>query len=43
MKKIIIISLIVLNILFYIPTLAQTRKLILENKIIVIDPGHGGL
>lgn len=42
MKKIIIISLIVLNILFYIPTLAQTRKLILENKIIVIDPGHGG-
>ena len=42
MKKIIIITLIILNILIYIPTIAQSRKLILNTKTIVIDPGHGG-
>lgn len=42
MKKILIITLIILNLLIYIPTIAQSRKLILNNKTIVIDPGHGG-
>lgn len=42
MKKTIIITLIILNITFYIPTIAQTKKLILDNITIVIDPGHGG-
>lgn len=42
MKKTIIITLIILNIIFYIPTIAQSRKLILDNITIVIDPGHGG-
>jgi len=41
MKKIIIIILIILNFLVYIPTIAKSKKLILRNKIIVIDPGHG--
>lgn len=42
MKKIILITLLILNLLIYIPTIAQSRKLILNNKTIVIDPGHGG-
>jgi len=42
MKKIIIITLLILNLLIYIPAIAQTRKLILSNKTITIDPGHGG-
>ena len=42
MKKIILITLIILNLLIYIPTIAQSRKLILNNKTIIIDPGHGG-
>ena len=42
MKKIIITILIILNFLIYIPTIAESRKLILSNKTIVIDPGHGG-
>ena len=42
MKKIIIITLIILNLLIYIPTLAKSKKLILNNKTIIIDPGHGG-
>ena len=42
MKKTIIITLIILNIIFYIPTIAESRKLILDNITIVIDPGHGG-
>ena len=41
MKKIIIITLIILNLLIYIPTLAKSKKLILNNKTIIIDPGHG--
>jgi len=41
MKKTIIISLIILNLFMYIPTIAQTKKLTLNNKTIVIDPGHG--
>lgn len=42
MKKIILITLIILNIIFYIPTIAQTKKLILNDYTIIIDPGHGG-
>lgn len=42
MKKIIIITLIILNICLYIPTIAKNKKMILEGKTIVIDPGHGG-
>ena len=42
MKKIIIILLIILNILLIIPTKAKEKKLILNDKIIIIDPGHGG-
>lgn len=42
MKKTIIITLIILNMLIYIPTIAQTRKLVFNDKTIVIDPGHGG-
>lgn len=42
MKKITIITLIILNFLIYIPTIAQSRKMILNNLTIVIDPGHGG-
>ncbi|MBQ3020742.1 MAG: N-acetylmuramoyl-L-alanine amidase [Bacilli bacterium] len=42
MKKIILLILILINCLLYIPTIAQSRKLILNNLIIVIDPGHGG-
>lgn len=42
MKKIIIIFLIILNLITYIPTIAQSKKLILDGKTIIIDPGHGG-
>lgn len=42
MKKIILITLIILNLIAYIPTIAQTKKLILNDMTIVIDPGHGG-
>lgn len=42
MKKIIITTLIILNLLIYIPTIAKSKKLTLNNKTIVIDPGHGG-
>ena len=42
MKKIILITLIILNLLIYIPTLAKTKKLILDKKTIIIDAGHGG-
>lgn len=42
MKKILIITLIVLNIIFCIPTIAKNKKLILNDVTIVIDPGHGG-
>ena len=42
MKKLIIMTLIILNLITYIRTIAQSRKLILNNKIILIDPGHGG-
>jgi len=42
MKKIILLTLIILNLLIYIPTIAKNRKLILSDKTIVIDPGHGG-
>lgn len=41
MKKIIITILIILNLLIYLPTIAQSKKLILNNKTIIIDPGHG--
>ena len=41
MKRIILITLLILNLLIYIPTIAQTKKLILNDKTIVIDPGHG--
>ena len=41
MKKIIIITLILLNIVLIIPTKANEKRLILSDKIIVIDPGHG--
>lgn len=41
MKKIILITLIFTNLLIYIPTIAQTKKLVLNDKTIVIDPGHG--
>lgn len=41
MKKILIITLIILNLLIYIPTIAQSKKLILSDKVFVIDPGHG--
>lgn len=34
-------TLIILNLLIYIPTIAQSKKLILTNKTIIIDPGHG--
>ena len=42
MKKIIIIILMILNILLIIPTKAKEKKLMLNDKIIIIDPGHGG-
>ena len=42
MKKTFITTLIILNCLINIPTIAQSKKLILNNMIIVIDPGHGG-
>jgi len=42
MKKIIIITIIILNLLIYIPTIAQSKKLTLNDMTIVIDPGHGG-
>jgi len=42
MKKIILMTLLIFNLLIYIPTIAQTKKLILNNKTIIIDPGHGG-
>ena len=41
MKKIIIILLVILNIVFLIPVKAREKKLILSNKTIIIDPGHG--
>lgn len=41
MKRIIIIILIILNILLIIPTKAKEKKLILNDKVIIIDPGHG--
>ena len=41
MKRIIIITLIILNIILIIPTKAQEKKLILNDKTIIIDPGHG--
>ena len=42
MKKVLISILIILNIIFLLPTKAYEKKLILDNMIIVIDPGHGG-
>lgn len=42
MKRIIIITLIILNIFFYIPISAQNKKLPLNNLVISIDSGHGG-
>jgi len=42
MKKIILITLIIINFILYIPTIAKNRKMILDGKNIVIDPGHGG-
>lgn len=42
MKKIIIITLIILNIFFYVPISAQNKKLPLNNLVISIDSGHGG-
>lgn len=41
MKKIIITTLIFLNLILYVPTFAQNKKLILNDKKIVIDAGHG--
>ena len=41
MKKTIIILLVTLNTLLIIPTKAKDKKLILNDKVIVIDPGHG--
>lgn len=43
MKKIIIITLIILNLILTIPTTAKNKKLILNNMTIIIDPGHGSL
>lgn len=43
MKKIIIITLIILNLMLTIHTTAKTKKLILNNMTIIIDPGHGSL
>ena len=40
MKRVIIIILIILNIILIIPTKAKERSLILNDKTIVIDPGH---
>ena len=40
MKRIIIITLTILNIIFLIPTKALEKKLILDGMTIVIDPGH---
>lgn len=41
MKRILIITLVILNLFFYVPTLAQNKKLILDGKTIIIDAGHG--
>ncbi len=41
MKKIIIITLIVLNLILSIHTTAKNKKLILNDIIIIIDVGHG--
>lgn len=43
MKKIIIITLIILNLMLTIHTTAKTKKLILNDMTIIIDPGHGSL
>ena len=42
MKKIILITLTILNLFAFIPTIAQSKKLNLNDRTIVIDPGHGG-
>lgn len=41
MRKIIIITLILFNLILYIPASAKNKKLILNDMTIVIDPGHG--
>ena len=41
MKKFIILTLIIFNLILIIPTKALEKKLILKDKIIVVDPGHG--
>lgn len=41
MKKIIILTLILFNLILSIQTSAKTKKLILDNMTIIIDPGHG--
>ena len=40
MKKIIILLLLILNIILFIPVKANEKKLILNDKVIIIDPGH---
>ena len=41
MKKIVIIILLILNVILFIPVKANEKKLILYDKKIVVDPGHG--
>ena len=41
MKKTIILLLLILNIILFIPVKANEKKLILNDKVIIIDPGHG--
>ena len=41
MKRIVICILVLLNIILIIPTKAKEKKLMLNDKIIIIDPGHG--
>ena len=41
MKKIVIIILLILNVILFIPVKANEKKLILNDKKIVVDPGHG--
>jgi len=43
MKKIILITLIIINFLLAIPTIANNKKMVLEGMTIAIDPGHGGI
>ncbi len=43
MKKIMIIVLTILNLSLYIPAIAKEKNMVLNDKIIFLDAGHGGV